>query len=91
MNTIDLKYLTCESRTFANIDEVFEEISYIKGNIPAAAIKIDNGNYNPYANAYEAIRTAEMLKTVGKHKINLAIYNPTITDSGICITTTIYE
>lgn len=86
------KMVTSESQTFNSIDDMFAQCEYIKGIIPAAAVKIADKPYMPMMNVFDAIRTAEVLKTIGHKQVSLAIYTPEFTEAGtICITTTVYE
>lgn len=86
------KMITSESQTFNSVDDMFAQCEYIKGTISAAAVKIADKPYMPMMNVFDAIRTAEVLKTIGHKQVSLAIYTPEFTEAGtICITTTVYE
>lgn len=86
------KMVTSESQTFNSVNDMFAQCEYIKGTIPAAAVKISDKPYTPMMNVFDAIRTAEVLKTIGHKQVSLAIYTPEFTEAGtICITTTVYE
>lgn len=88
----NFKMVTSESRTFNSIDEMFDECKNVSGIIPAAAVKIADKPYMPMMNVFDAIRTAEVLKTIGHKQVSLAIYTPEFTEAGtICIITTVYE
>lgn len=89
---MSFRMVTSESRTFNNIDEMFNECQYPKGTIPAAAVKIGDNDYMPMVNVFDAMRTADTLKHIGHKQVSLAIYTPEFTEAGtICITTTVYE
>lgn len=86
------RMVTSESQTFNSVDDMFAQCEYIKGTIPAAAVKIVDKPYMPMMNVFDAMRTAEVLKTIGHKQVSLAIYTPEFTEAGtICITTTVYE
>ena len=86
------KMVTSESQTFNSVDDMFAQCEYIKGTIPAAAVKIADKPYMPMTNVFDAMRTAEILKTIGHKQVSLAIYTPEFIEAGtICITTTVYE
>lgn len=86
-----LKCVSSESLTFADIDDLMQDCENVSETIPTARIEYENGESNLFANSIQAIHSAYLLKAVGK-KIKLYIFNPEIMPNGnICITTNVYE